>query len=121
MPWYTLSRGWIGWLYAYLFERIGVDKNPANFDDLCGILGHVDTVFVAGGGNVDNDITVRVELIKRLRRHIGRCGEAVSRKAQLQLVRKLLLLLLLNRTRLIRQLAMAARAIQTTQRSVSCQ
>lgn len=71
----------------YLFQSIGVNENPANLDHLGGIFGHVNSMLVAGGSNVNDDVAVRVALAQRLRRHVvvGGRGEAVARKAQLQL------------------------------------
>ena len=54
---------------AYLFTGLSVQKNETNLNGFCRIFGHIDTVFVAGRGNVDDDVTVEVWLLRRLRCH----------------------------------------------------
>lgn len=74
-----------------LFESVGVKENPSELNDLGGVLGNVDTVFITGGRNVDHDVAVDVELGHLLRRHDGggfagsgqvmfaRCGQGRQR------------------------------------------
>lgn len=60
-------------LHAYLFAVFGVEKNPANFYDLCGILGDIDPMLVARRSNMDNNVSVQVPLLAlSSSRHIGR-------------------------------------------------
>ena len=43
---------------TYLLEILGVEQNPADFDDLGGLLCDIDTVLIAGGSDVDDNISV---------------------------------------------------------------
>lgn len=43
---------------AYLVAVLAVKQDPAQLDDFCRILGHIDAVLVAGRGYVDDEIAV---------------------------------------------------------------
>lgn len=43
---------------AYLVAVLGVEQDPAQLNDFCRVLGHIDTVLVAGGGYVDDKVAV---------------------------------------------------------------
>jgi hypothetical protein len=45
---------------TYLLAGLGIQQDPAQFDDLGGILGDIDAMFVAGGRNVDNDVAIQL-------------------------------------------------------------
>lgn len=62
-----------------LFKSAGINENPSELNDLGGVLGHIYTVFIAGGRNVDHDVAVDVELGHLLRSHDGN-GFAGSRQ-----------------------------------------
>lgn len=55
---------------THLLEGVGVEENPAELNHLCRILGHINAVLVAGGGNMDDDVSIHAELRALLRRHI---------------------------------------------------
>lgn len=40
---------------------MGVEKNPAKLDQLGRVLGDVDAMLIAGGRNVDHDVSVQLE------------------------------------------------------------
>lgn len=42
-------------------DAVGVEQDPAELDDLGRVLGDIDTVLVASGGDVDHDISVGSE------------------------------------------------------------
>ena len=56
-------------LVAYLLHGVSIEENPSQLDDLGGILGDIDAMLVTGGGNVDHDIAIDVELRLRLGGH----------------------------------------------------
>lgn len=62
-----------------LLKSAGINENPSKLNDLGRILGHIDTVFIASGRNVDHDVAVDVELGHLLRSHDGD-GSAGSRQ-----------------------------------------
>lgn len=66
-----------------LLKIVAINENPAKLNDLGGILGHIYTVFIAGGGNVDHDVAVDVELRHLLRSHDSN-GSAGSRLRRVQ-------------------------------------
>lgn len=43
---------------AHLLEGIRIEQNPAKLDDLRRVLGHVYTMLVTGGRDVDHDVTI---------------------------------------------------------------
>lgn len=53
-----------------LLQTVSIKENPSKLNDFGGILGNVDTVFIAGSRNMDHDVAVDVEL-RLLRRHDG--------------------------------------------------
>lgn len=56
---------------AHLLQRIGIKKNPTEFNNLRGILSHVYAMFVAGGRNMDHDIAIDAERGHLLGGHVG--------------------------------------------------
>ena len=54
---------------THLVKSIGIDKNPSQLDNLCGVLGHIDPVLVAGRGDVDDHVPVDFEGRALLCRH----------------------------------------------------
>lgn len=55
-----------GWMLGgfgkcvYLLAGLGIQQDPAQFDDLGGILGDIDAMLVAGGRNVDDDVAIQL-------------------------------------------------------------
>jgi hypothetical protein len=45
---------------THLLKGFSVNEDPADFNDLSGVLGDEDSVFVTGGGNVDDNVAVNV-------------------------------------------------------------
>lgn len=43
---------------SYLVAVLGVEQDPAQLDDFCRVLGHIDTMLVAGGSYVDDDVAI---------------------------------------------------------------
>ena len=60
-----------GMFSAYLLEVVGIQQNPTELNNLGGILGHVNTVLVAGGRNVNDHVAVHLERRTLLSRHDG--------------------------------------------------
>ncbi len=54
---------------THLVKSIGIDKNPSQLDNLGGVLGDIDSVLVAGGGDVDDHVPVNFEGRALLSRH----------------------------------------------------
>lgn len=54
---------------TYFVERLGVQENPPELDDLGGVLSHIDAVLIAGGRNVDDHVPICVRLCRRRVRH----------------------------------------------------
>lgn len=48
---------------AYLLAVLGIQENPSELNDLGRVLGNVYAVLIAGGCNVDDDISVEVPLL----------------------------------------------------------
>lgn len=44
---------------SYLVAVLGVEQDPAQLNDFCRVLCHVDTVLVAGRGYVDDDVAIK--------------------------------------------------------------
>lgn len=63
-----------GMFLAYLLEVVGIQEDPTELNNLGGILGHVNTVLVAGGRNVNDHVAVHLERRTLLGRHDGRGG-----------------------------------------------
>lgn len=58
---------------THLLQRLGVEKNPAELNNLGRVLCDVDSMLIAGGCDVDHDIAIDVELVTSLgTRHFGR-------------------------------------------------
>jgi hypothetical protein len=55
------------WGATYLFEGLCIDQHPAQLDDFGRVLCDVDTVLVAGGGDVNHDIAIEGGLRALLR------------------------------------------------------
>ena len=55
---------------ADLFPGLGIKQDPADFDDLGGVLGDVDAMLVAGRRNMDDYVAVDVVLLIRRGRHL---------------------------------------------------
>lgn len=55
---------------AYLVERLGVDHDPAELNDLGRVLGHIHAVFVACGRNMDHDVSIGMGWRRLLVRHV---------------------------------------------------
>lgn len=47
---------------AHLFESVCVQQDPAKLNDLGRVLCNVDTMFIASGSHVNNDVAVDTEL-----------------------------------------------------------
>ena len=47
---------------TYLLTIFGIEQEPANFDDLGGVFGYVDAMFVASGSNMNNQVAVNIRL-----------------------------------------------------------
>lgn len=60
-----------GMFSAYLFEVVGIQKDPTELNNLGGILGHVYTVLVASGRDVNDHVAVHLERRTLLSRHDG--------------------------------------------------
>jgi hypothetical protein len=45
---------------VYLLTGLGIQQDPAQFDDLGGILGNIDAMLVASGRNVDDDVAIQL-------------------------------------------------------------
>ena len=54
---------------SHLLKRIGVEKNPSEFNDFSRVLGDIDTVLIARRSNMDHNIAINVELRRLLGRH----------------------------------------------------
>ena len=61
------------WL-AYLFEVVGVEKDPAKLDELGRVLGNVDAMLIAGSCDVDDHVPVDLERGSLLGGHGEGCG-----------------------------------------------
>lgn len=59
---------------AHLIQCVGVQQDPAKLNDLGRVLGHIDTMLVAGGGDVDDDVAVDLEGRVLLSSHDGGWG-----------------------------------------------
>ncbi len=46
---------------AHLVESVRIQQDPAKLNNLGGVLGHIDAVFIASGGDVDDDVAVDLE------------------------------------------------------------
>lgn len=51
----------MGFLATHLLERVGINQNPPELNDLRRVLGHIYAMFVAGGRDVNDDVAVDVE------------------------------------------------------------
>lgn len=79
-----LGQGQVGYtgeisiLDTHLLECVGIKQNPAKLNNLSRILCDIDTMLITGGGNVDDDVSIRAELGALLGRHFfpvrGRVG-----------------------------------------------
>lgn len=56
---------------TYFITALAIQQNPANLDDLGRVLGHIYTVFVAGRGYVDNDVSVQLGDSRSGGRHLA--------------------------------------------------
>lgn len=56
---------------AHLVQTVGIEQDPTKLDEFCGILSHVDTVFIAGSRNMDDQVPVDLKRLGRLRSHGG--------------------------------------------------
>ncbi len=61
---------------TYLFEGVGIEQDPAKLNNLGGILCNIDTVLIASGSNVNDDVALHAELRALLRRHFLVSGGA---------------------------------------------
>lgn len=62
---------------AHLFERIRIEQNPTEFDDLGRVLGNIHPMLITGSRDVDHDVAVDGEGGSwLLRRHAGQKTEA---------------------------------------------
>lgn len=59
--------------WTYLVTALCIEENPPKLYHLSRILGDIDSVLVAGGGNVDHNVSVQIALLA-----LG-CGRHVSR------------------------------------------
>ena len=59
------------WLSSHLLANIGIEQDPAKFDDFGRILCNIHSMFIAGGGHMDDNIAVEVGLLALGRRHLS--------------------------------------------------
>jgi hypothetical protein len=59
--------------WTYLVTALCIEENPPKLYHLSRVLGDIDSVLVAGGGNVDHNVSVQIALLA-----LG-CGRHVSR------------------------------------------
>lgn len=45
---------------ADLVTRLGIEQDPANFDDLSTVSGDVDRMLIAGSSDVYDDISIEI-------------------------------------------------------------
>lgn len=64
---------------AYLVAGLGIEQDPAEFNDLGGVLGDIDAMFVAGRGDVDDDVAVQLGDGGRDGGHVSLCPGEVAR------------------------------------------
>jgi hypothetical protein len=58
----------------YLFERLGIKLNPTQLNDLGRVFGNINTVLIACGSYMDDDVSVKVRRLRRHTRHDGRAS-----------------------------------------------
>ena len=48
---------------AYLLAVFGVQEDPAKLYHLCRIFGDIDSVLIAGGSDMDNNVSIQIALL----------------------------------------------------------
>jgi hypothetical protein len=58
---------------AYFVTAFCVEQDPSKLYDLCRIFCDIDSVFITGGGNMNNNVSIQITLLAlRSRRHLSR-------------------------------------------------
>lgn len=55
---------------AYLVTGLSIEEDPAELDNFGRVFRDVDSVFVAGGSNVDDHVAVQVAARRRIGSHL---------------------------------------------------
>jgi hypothetical protein len=46
------------WELTHLLTGLGIQQYPAKFNDFCRVLGDIDSMFITGGSDVDDNVAV---------------------------------------------------------------
>ena len=57
---------------SYFITRLRIQQKPTDLNNLCGILGHVDAMFVAGGSYMNDHVAIDAGLLGLITGHVVR-------------------------------------------------